>query len=624
MTEIHPRLKIRGIKFVKLGSWDQSVEINGVKIYRGKAPFEKEWQKNGYEFDDEKLLEHLKTGKNYGVIGGFNNLRILDIDRIELVDEFKKKLDTFTVRTGSGCAHFYVFCDYDINHVLKDGTGEFRAKNYQVVGPSCRHPNGNYYTIDKDIEIKQVTKEEILEIIRPYLRNVDDTPTSKDVIKVQHAEDVSRSGLEFREVIRLIRKGHTKEEVFEIMMAFDKWKNPHHPSYREHTYKNALKWVEDNKGKNIQDTQLVPENQLRTRPISNYDMLKPEYSILKDSDLDSTTVEDTKWLVKNFIPKDSIVLIGGKSRAYKTTTLLHMAYCLATGKPLFNRHETMKSKVLYINEENSMSTFKPTAIAIRHGVTEQPTENLDYLNFSNIRLDTTQGFNEISKIIDDEKIEVIMVDTLKRTISMKEDSADEMNNFYNYILKPLRNKGVTIILLHHTKKDPQGGVKGDKIDMMRGSSELVNIADSVIFFRRMPGKTWFNVEQLKLRGRLEFPEMTIKIVGSNEEEKIELMDISEAESEEDNIEINECKENIVKIIQAGKKTEFKFKEIKEKMTGISGSNIVSQSLDSLISDKILDKPAHGVFTVNTKHQVFKGIFVKKDIENKEELDKKLI
>jgi len=50
----------------------------------------------------------------------------------------------------------------------------------------------------------------------------------------------SRSETEYGAICAYIKKGLTKEEVFSKMMAFSKWANPHHPAYREHTYKKAL------------------------------------------------------------------------------------------------------------------------------------------------------------------------------------------------------------------------------------------------------------------------------------------------------------------------------------------------------------------------------------------------
>ncbi len=74
---------------------------------QSKVPFEKNWQIKGYKFDDPKLIKHLKNGGNYGCIGGFGNLVVLDIDNPVLAEKMEKKLNTFTVKTGSGGRHFY-------------------------------------------------------------------------------------------------------------------------------------------------------------------------------------------------------------------------------------------------------------------------------------------------------------------------------------------------------------------------------------------------------------------------------------------------------------------------------------------------------------------------------------
>jgi len=50
----------------------------------------------------------------------------------------------------------------------------------------------------------------------------------------------SRSETEFGAICAYVKKGLSKEDVFKKMMAFSKWANPHHPAYREHTYKKAL------------------------------------------------------------------------------------------------------------------------------------------------------------------------------------------------------------------------------------------------------------------------------------------------------------------------------------------------------------------------------------------------
>ncbi len=70
-------------------------------------PIGKEWQKKGYKFNDKVLLKHLENGGNYGCIGGYGGLVIVDIDDPKLAEELFKKLNTFCIKTPGGTYHFY-------------------------------------------------------------------------------------------------------------------------------------------------------------------------------------------------------------------------------------------------------------------------------------------------------------------------------------------------------------------------------------------------------------------------------------------------------------------------------------------------------------------------------------
>jgi len=208
---------------------------------KSKVPIELDWQNTkNYSFDDPKLKEHVG---NIGVVGGYGNLRILDVDDKDFLEEIKGKMPkTFVVKTGSGGKHFYFLSDYDKNHVLLDGKGELRANNYQVVVPGSIHPTGNKYEVIEDNPIIKISKEKIRSILEPYLR-----PEIIDIkIDKNKPKDESRSGREFREVIKLIGKGKTKEEVFKEMEVYAKWISAP-PQYRELTYEKAKKYVESQK-----------------------------------------------------------------------------------------------------------------------------------------------------------------------------------------------------------------------------------------------------------------------------------------------------------------------------------------------------------------------------------------
>ncbi len=210
---------------------------------KAKKPFEDEWQsKRNYAFNDPILIDWINKGNNYGCIGGYGNLRVIDCDKIEFALIMAEKIgDTFSDRTGSGGTHFYILSDYDKNHVFKDEfKGELRAHNYQVVGPGSIHPTGNKYTVSNNAPIKFIDAASLSEILKPYIREdafvTFDTNTGK-------ARDESRSGKEYREILKMIKKGWDKEKIFTEMNVFAKW-SAAHPQYREYTYKNALEWIE--------------------------------------------------------------------------------------------------------------------------------------------------------------------------------------------------------------------------------------------------------------------------------------------------------------------------------------------------------------------------------------------
>lgn len=260
--KIPEQIKKPDLRFVLLGTWNEWARYENVdgkrnlvekkffdpkdykklvaeKIWKplGKAPFERDWQNKGYRFDDPKLLAHIASGKNYGVIGGHGELRIQDVDDLKLIPHFEKELgETFTVETGSGGRHMYLFSDYETNHVLVGEGGELRAKNYQVVSAPCRHPNGEFYKVYEDSPIKKYTSKKVKEILKPYLRDTETTQPTQTAAKI--GGDTSRSGVEFGAICKLIKKGLSKEKVFERMEAYSKWSGETE-QYKDLTYTKA-------------------------------------------------------------------------------------------------------------------------------------------------------------------------------------------------------------------------------------------------------------------------------------------------------------------------------------------------------------------------------------------------
>jgi hypothetical protein len=141
-----------------------------------KAPFEKEWQKEGYKYNDLRLINWLKQNNNYGVLGGFGNILAIDFDSQEIQDKFAPLLpETFTIMTGSGKLHKYFTCDdcksFKILDINKNTLIDFQGTGKQVVAPGSTHPNGHHYCVIDNSEIAHISKKSLQNLFKEYINN---------------------------------------------------------------------------------------------------------------------------------------------------------------------------------------------------------------------------------------------------------------------------------------------------------------------------------------------------------------------------------------------------------------------------------------------------------------------
>ena len=235
-----------GDKFIPRQLQDSEFRFLKVRI-KGKEPtidMGKWSESNNFEYNDTELLNHLIADGNYGIIGGFGNLRILDIDDKDLAKELSIRINTFIVKTGSKGMHFYFISDYDENVNLADNKGEYRADRRYVVGATSIHPNGNEYEVIKDLPIMCISKEDLSAIIKPYLR--DATPINK--LTQSNGKDISGTGLEYRRVIAMIKEGKSRNLIYKELMKYRHWSSAE-DCYRDLTYNKAMDFVNEEKKK---------------------------------------------------------------------------------------------------------------------------------------------------------------------------------------------------------------------------------------------------------------------------------------------------------------------------------------------------------------------------------------
>lgn len=139
-----------------------------------KVPFELNWPDKPYSY--KEIQAWIDQGNNYGVLGGYGGLVIIDADTLELSHIVQQRLtNTFTVKSSRFAYHHYFICKEIKNKIIllkKDNIphGEIRSQRAQVVGPGSIHPEaGTRYTVVNDIEIVEVSREQIYSALSEYI-----------------------------------------------------------------------------------------------------------------------------------------------------------------------------------------------------------------------------------------------------------------------------------------------------------------------------------------------------------------------------------------------------------------------------------------------------------------------
>lgn len=140
-------------------------------------------QESRFKPTDEKFNAYIEAGCGYGIACA-DDLVVVDADAPYFVEVFKDELpETLWQITGSRTgAHFFLKCpDLKTRQTLYfkildcwSHIGEVKADPHgYVVGPGSIHPSGNKYGPLEGDSIAEISKDELMDIIDEYQKDVD-------------------------------------------------------------------------------------------------------------------------------------------------------------------------------------------------------------------------------------------------------------------------------------------------------------------------------------------------------------------------------------------------------------------------------------------------------------------
>ena len=192
-----------------------------------------------------------------------------------------------------------------------------------------------------------------------------------------------------------------------------------------------------------------------------------------------------KWLIEGLFEKDALVMLVGPPAAFKSFLAIDWALSIALGRP-WNGRATEPSRVLYALGEGKASLLKRIEAWIWfQQLTEAERRKLN-ANFR-VTFDVPQFAvaREVTEFLDDLDADgfdpgLLIIDTLARSFVGRDENSQTDAGLWVESADRLRQRGMAVLALHHTKKNTEFGLQ------YRGSSALQGAMDTAFTLQRDP------------------------------------------------------------------------------------------------------------------------------------------
>lgn len=196
------------------------------------------------------------------------------------------------------------------------------------------------------------------------------------------------------------------------------------------------------------------------------DATAPEWVAQKFPSLDWSAAYQTDftrvdWLPGKFMERGQQVTLVGDGKVGKSLFALDWAFRMAAGRSFMGdkRHEPMT--VLYFDRENSLRDIVTRGQAL--GAKPDDLTNLIYKQFPQFdgSLDASErAGTQLVKLAVGYKADVVILDTVSRFISGKENDSDTWLQLYQLVHAKLKARGIACLRLDHFGKDSERGSRG--------------------------------------------------------------------------------------------------------------------------------------------------------------------
>ena len=193
--------------------------------------------------------------------------------------------------------------------------------------------------------------------------------------------------------------------------------------------------------------------------------------IISIKDLFDKEQKQNRFLIEKILPS-KLNVMSGQPGAGKSWVMLEIAKSVATGEKLFGKYEATQGSVLIIDGESGEQELKKRMQQMSF------SRNLPIYIISEqgIKIDDPSTLKFIHSKTQELNIKLVVFDPLSAMHSKTENNAEDMQVVMESMAS-LTNKGVTVLFLHHHRKESAFG-QSSMSQNLRGSSVILSRVDS--------------------------------------------------------------------------------------------------------------------------------------------------
>ncbi len=204
--------------------------------------------------------------------------------------------------------------------------------------------------------------------------------------------------------------------------------------------------------------------------------------------------DDTQWLIEPIIPAKRSAALYAAGKTGKSLLVLDFVTAAASGRPILGGAPLETPiHILYVDQEMTQPDLQERLHSLGYAQPDQTlTEHLHYYQLSPWPpLDTPAGGQRLLAEALKVGAQLVVIDTLIRTVDGEENSADTIKNFSRHTATPLKANDIALLRIDHAGKDLTRGQRGTSAK--RDDVDVVWLLQTAT--GTLPGKTMLTLKR---------------------------------------------------------------------------------------------------------------------------------